>query len=228
MSESNDAVSPAAATATVTAPSVTAVGTGTSQTPPDVAVVHVGTEARAALLGEAYTRASATARALVEAALGAGVAREDLATSGLGVRSETVWKEGQGPRVVGYAATTAMTVTARDLDAVGALLDALVAAGGNALTVHSLSLEASDPAAALASAHDAAWRDALATAERLAGLAGRRLGAVVRIDTAPQQPPGGPIPLRRVTLAASAEAMPVEAGLAEVSATVSVTWELVE
>ena len=209
------------------AASVTVVGTGTAQTAPDVAVVRVGTEARAAQLGSAFAQASASSRALVEAALGAGIAREDLATSGLGVRSETVWREGHGPRVVGYAATTAMTVTVRDLDSVGPLLDALVAAGGNALTIHGLSLEASDPAAASASAHDAAWRDALSTAERLARLAGRRLGAVMAIDTAPP-PPGGPIPLRRVALAASAESMPVEPGVSDISATVSVTWELVD
>ena len=209
--------------------SVTTVGTGTAQTAPDVAVVRVGTEARSARLREAFAQASASSQALLDAALGYGIAREDLATSGLGVRSETVWHEGKGPRVVGYAATTAMTVTVRDIGSVGALLDALVAAGGNALTIHGLSLEASDPAAALASAQDAAWRDALAAAERLAGLAGRRLGAVVRIDTSPlQPPPGGPIPMRRVALAAAAEGMAVEPGLAEVSATVAVTWELVD
>ena len=227
MNETHGPTSPEQTTPRGPAGTVTALGTGTAQAVPDIAVVRVGTESRSARLGHAFGRASASARALVDAALAAGVAHQDLATTGLGVRSETVWQEGKGPHVVGYVATTAMTVTVRDLDSVGGLLDALVAAGGNDLMIHGLTLEPSDPAAALASAHDAAWRDALGTAERLARLAGRRLGAVVTIDTAPP-PPGGPIPLRRVTLAASAEAMPVEAGLSEVSATVTATWDLVD
>ena len=112
MNETNDHSGPNAAAAAGPARSVTAVGSGTAQASPDVAVVRVGTEARSAHVGDAYARAANTARALVDAARAAGIRREDLATSGLGVRSETVWQEGQGARVVGYAATTALTFTA--------------------------------------------------------------------------------------------------------------------
>jgi uncharacterized protein YggE len=137
-----------------------------------------------------------------------------------------VWREQSGQQVVAYVATTGLTVVVRELARAPEVLDAVVRSGGEALRVHGLALEVSDAKQAAAAAQAAAFDDARDAAERLAGKAGRELGEVVRIDAAPHVLPGPPIPMARVALASSTEAMPVEAGETEISSSVTVTWRL--
>lgn len=209
--------------------SITVTGTGSVAVVPDVAVLRVGSEIRSPRLGEAYDGASRASEAIVAAALRAGVARSDIASASLSVVPELAWEEGRGQKLVGYAASRGLTLVARDLDRTGELLDAVVAAAGSAVRIHGLSLTLSDPSAARASAQDAAFRDARDAAARLAALAGRALGAVMRIDAGePQSSPDHPLPLRRATLASADASAPLEAGETEVQATVTVTWPLID
>ncbi|MEA5454520.1 SIMPL domain-containing protein [Sinomonas sp. JGH33] len=205
---------------------VTTAGTGTARAVPDVAVVRLGVEARAQSLPAAFEEASAAAQRTVDASLSAGTPRSDIASGGLWVRSETVWREGAGQKIIGYAAGAALTVTSRDLARTPELLGAVVRAAGDALRVNGLTLEVSDPSSARAAAQEAAFDDARAAAARLAARAGRTLGDVISISAGGPPAPGGPIPLARAALASSVEPMPVEAGEAEVSASVTVTWRL--
>ncbi|MDQ4502650.1 SIMPL domain-containing protein [Sinomonas sp. ASV322] len=207
---------------------VTVTGTGTARATPDVAVLRLSVEVRAAILAEAYEGAAATAKKVVDAALEAGIPRSDLATSGLYVRPEMDWQYRSG-KIVGYFAGEGFTVKSRDLGRTPELLDAVVRAAGDALRIHGLALEVDDPAAALAAAQEAAFDDARAAAERLARRAGRSLGPAIRIDVAGPLAPGMPVPfVRAAAVASSAEQMPIEAGEAELRATVTVAWRLAE
>ncbi|NUP74800.1 MAG: SIMPL domain-containing protein, partial [Sinomonas sp.] len=205
---------------------LTVTGSGSVRAVPDAAVVRLGVEVRADGLPAAYEGAARAAQRVVDAALAAGIPRADIATSGLSVRSETVWKEGGAQEIVGYAASSALTVTSRELGRTPELLDAVVRAGGDALRVHGLGLEVSDPAAARAAAQEAAFDDARAAAARLARLAGRTLGDARRIDVGGPAAPGVPIPMVRAAFASTGESMPVEAGETEVHASVTVEWRL--
>jgi hypothetical protein len=205
---------------------VIVTGTGVIRATPDVAVLRLGVEVRHSALRAAYSGAASAASHVLDGASSAGVPRADITTSGLSLRSETVWREDAGQQVVAYVASTGLTVAVRDLPRMPEVLDAVVLAAGDALRVHGLSLEVSDPAAAAAAAQEAAFDDARASAERLAQRAGRRLGGVVRIEAAHFSAPGPPMPLARAALAGAVESMPVEAGEAEISASVSVTWRL--
>lgn len=206
--------------------SITVTGTGSVIAVPDIAILRIGSEVRAPRLGDAYDGASRASEAIVAAALRTGVARSDIASASLSVTPEMTWEEGRGQQLVGYAASRGLTIGAREIARTGELLDAIVAAGGDAVRIHGLSLGISDPSAARSSAQDAAFRDAWAAAERLAALAGRPLGAVVHVEAGqPSAPVGPPMPLRRVAFAAEAGA-PLEAGESEITASVTVTWEL--
>ncbi|WP_422936193.1 SIMPL domain-containing protein [Sinomonas sp. P47F7] len=205
---------------------VTVTGAGTARAVPDAAVVRLAVEVSADALAAAYEGAAAAAQRVVDAALAAGLPRADVATSGLSVRSEVVWRDGNRQEVVGYVASTGLALTARELARTPALLDAIVRAGGDALRIHGLALEVSDPAAAHAAAQEAAFDDARSAAGRLAQLAGRELGDVQRIDASAPSLPGPPVPLMRAALATPAESLPVEAGEAEVRASVTVVWRL--
>jgi uncharacterized protein YggE len=206
--------------------SLTVTGTGSAAVVPDIAVLRTGAEVRAPRLRDAYDGASRASEAMVAAALGLGIARSDIASSSLSVTPEMTWEEGQGQRLVGYSAGRGLTITARDISRTGELLDAIVAAGADAVRIHGLSLGVSDASAARSSAQEAAFRDAHAAAQRLAGLAGRPLGAVMQVEAGwPAPSPGTPVPVHRVAFAAGVSA-PVEAGEAEITASVTVTWEL--
>lgn len=205
---------------------VIVTGTGIIRATPDIAVLRLAVEVRNSALPAAYSAAASAASRVLDGATSAGVARADLTTSGLSLRSETVWREDSGQQVVAYVASTGLTVTVRDLPRTPEVLDAVVLAAGDALRVHGLALEVSDPAAAAAAAQEAAFDDARASAERLARRAGRRLGEVLRIDAAHFSAPGPPMPLARAALASAMESMPVEAGETEISASVSATWRL--
>jgi hypothetical protein len=211
--------------------SITVTGTGTVTVVPDIAVLRVGAEVRSPRLGEAYDGASRASESIVAAALRSGVTRSDIVSSSLSVAPELTWEEGRGQQLVGYVASRGLTIGARDLARTGELLDAVVAAGGGAVRIHGISLGVSDPSAAEASAQAAAFHEAEGAARRLAALAGRALGAAVRIDAGgppAAAPPGAPVPLRRASFTAPEPSAPLEAGETEVRASVTVTWSLAE
>jgi len=64
---------------------VEVTGVGRVDRTPDVLVARLGAEAACGTVGEALAAADAGFRAMVEAAVGAGVARRDVASAGLGV-----------------------------------------------------------------------------------------------------------------------------------------------
>ena len=61
--------------------------------------------------------------------------------------------------MVGYTAYQSLSVTVRDPDLVGSLVEAFAGAAGNALTIDHIGLELSDPAPLLARAREAAFAD---------------------------------------------------------------------
>jgi uncharacterized protein YggE len=112
-------------------------------------------------------------------------------------------------------------VTVRDLAAVGATIDAAIAAGAN--RVHHVGFSVSDPAEAQRRAREAAVADARARAAHYATLAGARLGAALTITeggaTAPPFAPAGAMRAMRATT-------PIEPGEEAISASVQITYAL--
>lgn len=211
----------AASTSTRT---VTVTGTGSAEAPPDLLTVSVGVECRRDSVGAAYADAGTASAAVTRALRQHGAADADIRTSGLNVRPELVWRDGEGQRVAGYVASSVLTVRLRDVPAASAVIAAVVDAGGDDVRLNGLDLGFADESAVAAQARTAAWQDAAATAEQFASLASARLGAVVSVT---EHAPGpGPIPVARMQRAAATETISVEAGHASVGATVTVVWEL--
>lgn len=203
---------------------ITVTGTGTAEAPPDLLTVSVGVECRRDTVGAAYADAGTASSAVSGALRRHGVADADIRTSGLNIRPEVVWRDGEGQRVVGYAASSVLTVRLRQVAAASGIIAAVVDAGGDDVRLNGLELGFSDEPAVLAQAREAAWQDAVAAAGQLASLASARLGSVVSVAGHPEA--SGPIPLARVRRVASTEALNVEAGQASIGATVTVVWEL--
>jgi uncharacterized protein YggE len=203
---------------------ITVTGTGTAEAPPDLLTISVGVECRRDTVGAAYADAGTASTAVSSTLRRHGVADADLRTSGLNVRPELIWREGEGQRVAGYVASSVLTVRLRDVAAASAVIAAVVNAGGDDVRLNGLELGFSDEQAVMARAREAAWQDAVAAAEQFASLASARLGAVVSIAEHPLS--SGPVPVARLERAMAADAISVEAGHASVSAGVAVAWEL--
>ncbi len=79
-----------------------------------------------------------------------------------------------------YHVGNSVSVTVRDLDTVGDVLDAAIAAGAN--SIYGVNFSVDDPDEVMAEARSLAVEDALARAEELAGLHSVALGEVVSIS----------------------------------------------
>lgn len=203
---------------------VTVTGTGTAEAPPDLLTVSAGVECRRESAGAAYAGAGRASAAVSGTLRQHGVADADLRTSGLNVRPELAWRDGEGQRVTGYVASGVLTVRLRQVDSASAVISAVVEAGGDDIRLNGLELGFSDESAVMAQARAAAWQDAISAAEQFASLASARLGPVVSIAEYRDLP--GPAPLSRIQRTSATEAVSVEAGRAGVAASVTVVWEL--
>ena len=99
------------------------------------------------------TRSARTRRTSSPRSRGCGIAEEDIQTSGL-----SLWPTfgNDGREITGYQASTNVTSPIRDVEAVGAVVDALKGFVGEELTLGGISFSYDDPEAVLGEARTAA------------------------------------------------------------------------
>ncbi|GGV30229.1 SIMPL domain-containing protein [Paenarthrobacter nicotinovorans] len=205
---------------------ITVTGTGSATAAPDLVTLTLGVETRRETAAKAYDDAGTSAAAVAASLRAAGIGDGDLRTSGLNLRADVMWVEGQGQKVSAYVASTTLHVGIRSYGDAPAAIAAAVAAGGDDIRINGLEQGLADPSRATAQAQEAAWQDALARAEQYAALASARLGSVVSISQQPVH--SGPVPMGGMVRASYvAETLPVEAGESVISASVTVEWELI-
>ncbi len=208
-------------------------GEGVVRAVPDMASISLSVQTRRKNAAEAL-RANTEAMRRVFNTLKERfrIAEKDMATSGLSITPvyETS-RDDRGrptgpPRLVGYDVGNRLSVRVRDLDQLGALIDAVVRDGANRLD--GIAFGFSNRRALLDEARRKAVEDAMRKAKLYAEAVGFSLGPVVEVRE------GGarPVPVRRVAFAArkmvmaeAAAPVPVARGEQEVRVQVSITWE---
>lgn len=199
---------------------VQVLGRGRAGVVPDVAVLDLAYEATADAPDVALTEASRAADAARAVLVERGVAADDVRSTELGL-----WPDHDANgQPHGYRAVLGLSVRARDLDGVGGLVQAAVAAGGASSRLRGLQLLVADPAPARDRARAAAWAEAHRAATGLAALAGRSLGAVQQVQDGV---PTGGAPQVRFAMEDAGGAPGVAPGQVEVEQVLAVTWELV-
>jgi len=160
---------------------ITVVGEGKVTIEPDIARAQIGVEVIKTSVKEA-SDANKTALEAVLAALKAqGIADEDIQTSGFSIYAERYGTDGPlAEDEVNYRVSNNVSVVIRELDKVGAILDAAIEAGANNIYGIEFSLE--DPSAFESEARQGAVADARANAEELAELNGVTAGGVVSVS----------------------------------------------
>ncbi|MDK2762030.1 MAG: SIMPL domain-containing protein [Sphingopyxis sp.] len=196
---------------------------------PDQATVGAGVTTTAATAVEAMRANAAAMDKLIAAAKARGIKAEDIQTSGINLSPQYDYNnrtDGQPPRFLGYQVSNSVRATTSKIDAIGPLLDALVAAGGTNIDGPWFGMN--DPEAQLAGARGTAIKAAEAKAQDYARLAGFRGVELVTIGEGGSFGPQPPMPMvRSVAMDASAKATPVEPGRVSNTLTLNFQYRLV-
>ena len=203
-----------------TLPGITVVGAGTARAVPDVADWSFGVQSDAETASAALKAASEATRRIIGALRDEGIAKEDLRTEQVSLYPRTT---DDGRAVIGYSASSTVHATVRDLGKAGSIVDAAVEAGAN--QIYGPSLRVSDNRAQYRAAIEAALDDARARAQALATKAGVTLGGPVAIVESGGGGTPGPVYDRGLSEAGGAE-VPIEPGVDEIAATLTVTYAI--
>jgi len=205
---------------------ITVIGQGEAHGRPDVARTSLGVDVIASRVGSAVDQANSRMRAVLDAVKGAGISEKDIRTTDFSIFFEQSPEPprsnaaGNAPPAGNYHVRNSVEVTIRDLRRVSDVLDGAIAAGANA--VSGISFTVDDPAPLRARAREAAVADARMRAETLARASEVALGAVISIS----EQVGGPRPIMTRALAMSA-GPPVESGELTESAEIEAVFEIV-
>lgn len=143
---------------------ISTTGTGVVTVEPDMATFSVGLEARNEEMKPAQDEVTDEANAITEMLLEKGVADKDIRTSSYQVTPENKYdRNGNFVRIEHYVVRMSITITVRDMDLVGELLDETVTLGAD--FVSRISFSVSDPDPHIQEARKAAIADAKLKAE---------------------------------------------------------------
>jgi uncharacterized protein len=213
------ALATAGAAVAQTTREIVVTGEGRVEVAPDMATVTGGVETTAETAAAALQQNTQAMQAVIAAVTDAGVAREAMQTTQIGLfpRYGDRNTGAEEPVVIGYTARNMLRVEVRRIGELGSVLDAMAGAGANRM--EGISFEISEPRVHLDAAREAAVADARDKAELLARAAGVSVGEVLSIRET--QPFDQPFPMR-----AQAD-MAMESAVAEGTLTVEAMVEMV-
>ena len=204
--------------------SISISGVGRVKAEPDIANITIGVTKQGEDAGEASQQAAAAMESVVASLLDMGIAENDIQTTSLNLNPTYNWDQNP-PKIVGWEASNMVNITVRDIDSVGAVVDAATKAG--ATNMNGISFRVEDPSMAEAEARAAAVADAEAKATQLAAAAGVEIIGVLSISESGAQQPE-PIYYARAEAAfdGAAASTPVLPGEVELSISVFMQYEI--
>ena len=203
---------------------ITVQATGVADVVPDAVQVSLSVSVVAEANDVALSQVAATAEVVRTTLEQLGIDAADIATQSVSVNPEYSYTEAEGQKIVGYRASQTFDVLVRDASAAGAVVDALVAAGGANLSINATYPVVNDSTAAAQAARDDAVAKARAKAEEYAKLLDVELGDLVFL-TEISAPTNITIGAKADVMAESASTV-IDLGTQEVTVTVEVRWQI--
>lgn len=202
---------------------ITVSASGRVSAEPDRVRLQAGLTTEADTARKALTDNNRVMRELIQELEREGIAEQDVQTSNFNVSPRYSRPERGGTaRINGYQVSNQVSVTVREIDRAGDILDTLVRLGANQMS--GMSFEVSDADELKDRAREKAMKAARRRADLLARAAGAEVGDVIGIaEDAPMHSPR-PVAMRRAAMAESS--VPIAAGSQELVARVTVTWKL--
>jgi uncharacterized protein YggE len=161
---------------------ITVVGEGRVRMRPDIAQTNIGVEVVADSVKEASSQVEETMNAVISAMAELGVEEKDIQTSGYNVWVERPYgPEGPQPEAAPlYHVSNNVSVTVRNLDNLGTVLDAAIEAGAN--NVFGVTFSVADPNPFQSQAREQAVTNARSKAEELAALNNVQVGQLISVS----------------------------------------------
>ena len=203
---------------------ITVQATGVADVVPDAVQVSLSVSVVAEANDVALSQVATTAEVVRTTLEQLGIDAADIATQSVSVNPEYSYTEAEGQKIVGYRASQTFDVLVRDASAAGAVVDALVAAGGANLSINATYPVVNDSTAAAQAARDDAVAKARAKAEEYAKLLDVELGDLVFL-TEISAPTNITIGAKADVMAESASTV-IDLGTQEVTVTVEVRWQI--
>jgi len=200
-------------------------GTGKIAGTPDTLTISFGVSVTEDSVTAAVASAARNADAVIAALTSAGVAEDDIQTSNYSIYPQYDYRN-DTQELVGYQVNNSVIAKVRDLDAAGAIIDDVAAAGGDTVIVSGVSFSIEDNEELVDAARAAAWEDANTKAEQLAGLADVTLGSPISIVETFSSPPV-PIAFNEAALSAVSDTVtPIAPGTQQVAVSLTVEYAI--
>ena len=195
---------------------------GRAEAVPDIAVVRMSIETSGRTVRAAREQAASLTRAVIDELARHGAEERHIRTSRFSIRADYQYTD-DGRRLTGYQVSHALTVELANLESVGAAIDALSKAGGDALAFHDIEFAYADPERLLEEARRNAVAKLHRHAQQLAAAANQELGPLLElteVSGAPDPSPPGPYLAAEMMARARPADTPISIGSGTVSVTV--------
>ncbi len=167
--------------ATAAAPTVTVSATAKIAVEPDIAYVSLGVRTENASSKTAKQQNTAAMTKVLDALKKAGVAEKDIQTSSLSMYTNYSWDNAGNRKVNGYTVSNTVSITVRDLDKVGDIVDAAMNAGANQFNNVSFAVE--DEEEYYVKVLGEATKKAKKRAAAIASASGMTLGSAISLSS---------------------------------------------
>lgn len=202
---------------------ITVSATGSVKVSPDAVRVNATVTKVSTSNALALSEVGSSAAAVRKALLANGVAAKDIKTQSLTVYPEYNYTQDKGSVLIGYRGSQSFEIVIKNATNAGAVIDAVVAAGGDNLQINGVTPFVIDSTKALASAQSVAVKNAKAKALSYAKLLGVKLGKVNYLieNSAPIYT--GPM----MAMNKESDATVVDLGQQDVMVSITVSWNLI-
>ena len=207
---------------------ITVSGVGKAGSPPDMATISSGVVSVSKTAQEALQMNNQQMEKLIQVLKNKNIADKDIQTSGFSVYPEYVREAStlgkkKVNKISGYRVSNNVSVRVRDLKGLGEILDALVQGGSNQISGVRFGIDTADELTN--EARRLAVKDARSRADLYAAATGTKVGIVISISEQGIRSPS-PMPRARMAMAEMASSVPIATGEQEVTASVTVMYEL--
>lgn len=203
---------------------VIVTGEGRVSAVPDMATISLGVTQTADTAADVVAQVNGSVVDILKALRALDIAEADLQTSGFYVQplhAERRDAQTQQHAIIGYRAGNMLSVQVRDLSKLGAMMDAVIAMGGN--DFNGLRFGLNDSTSATTRARKLAVKDAMSRATELADAAGIKLGSVTRLTE--HSHTAGP-QMQGMALARSSMAEAIAGGEVDVAVQVTMVFSI--